>query len=602
MSSIPPVTTDPIPAAPAVGPLRAPVETAPSAIRIEGQSFARIVGFAGLFSLVLGAVVVIATRVTGQPRIVPEGWGFLFAGVGIALMLYHAITDGEQEIRRLYGMFAAAFLVLALAAALLPGPFKGVDSKTVGFYFLPWGLGAGFLALLFLVPFVRHETDEFLRTIGTNVLLGVGTLLCVGLLVKGIWEPDWLAGPGLALAILGLGFLCAYFSQVSTDEGAGYSVAFALGVVGAAAIFFAFARTVFPTVLYDGPSVLRNAYQATDYWKTAGRGLVIVAFLGLVALGALGKFPTWLRATLAGVGLACAGVFILASTKAVLTTPPTSFLVPGGLLIGSIGLVYVLIALGVCLDNVLVTLIRRELSSYFVSPIGYSVLAGMAIVEWVGYSQFYEVLSEAGRQQMSVPEPIVRMYFFSLFPVICVIFQVPALTMRLLAEEKRTGSLEVLLTSPVSEGPVVLSKFLATWLFFLVCWLPAGLFLIALRMEAGQAFDYRPLLSFYVALAGCGAAFVSAGLFFSALTSNQIVSAVLTLALMFFMMACYFVKDQATGFGPLGRQLLGRLSYIDLWLESLRGQLPVRDVLVWVSAAVLGLFLSVKVLEARKWN
>ena len=602
MSSIPPATTDPIPAATAVGPLRAPVETAPSGTRIEGPAFARIVGFLGLFLLVLGAVVVVATRATGQARIVPEGWGFLLAGVGIALMLYHAITDGEQEVRRMYGMLAATFLVLALAAALLPGPFKGTDAKAIGFYFLPWGLGAGFLALLFAVPFVRHETDEFLRTVGTNALLGVGGLLCAGVLVKGVWEPDWLAGPGLALAILGLGFLCAYFSQVNTDEGIGYTVAFILGTVGAAAMFFAFARTVFPTVLYDGPAVLRNAYQATDYWKAAGRGLVIVAFLGVVALGALGKFPVWLRATLAGFGLVCAGVFILASTKSVIATQPQSFLVPGGLIIGGIGLVYVVVALGICWDNAFVTLTRRELSAYFVSPIGYSVLAGMAVVEWVGYSQFYEILSEAGRQQMSVPEPIVRMYFFSLFPVICVIFQVPALTMRLLAEEKRTGSLEVLLTSPVSEGPVVVSKFLATWLFFLLCWLPAGLFLIALRMEAGQPFDYRPLLSFYVALAGCGAAFVSAGLFFSALTSNQIVSAVLTLALMFFMMACYFIKDQATGFGPLGRQFLARLSYIDLWLESLRGQLPVRDVLVWASAAVLGLFLSVKVLEARKWN
>ncbi len=225
----------------------------------------------------------------------------------------------------------------------------------------------------------------------------------------------------------------------------------------------------------------------------------------------------------------------------------------------------------------------------------------MAVAEWIGYSEFYNLLASAGRQQTSVPEPIVRAYFFNLFPVLCVVLQVPALTMRLLAEEKRTGSLELLLTSPVNEGPVVLSKFLATWLFFLLTWLPSGLFLIALRMEAGQPFDYRPLLSFYVALAVCGAAFISVGLFFSALNANQIVAAVLTLALMFFLMYCYFMKEQ-TMLGPLPRQLAARLSYIDLWEESLRGQLPVRDVLAWASAAVFGLFLSVKVLEARKWN
>src|SRR5207249_5308535 len=112
--------------------------------------------------------------------------------------------------------------------------------------------------------------------------------------------------------------------------------------------------------------------------------------------------------------------------------------------------------------------------------------------------------SRYGQQGQPAQEPIVSEYFFALFPVVALLLQVPALTMRLLSEEKRTGSLEVLLTAPVNEGSIVLSKFLATWLFFILTWLPSGLFLIALRYEVNQPFDYRPLLSFYIALAAQG--------------------------------------------------------------------------------------------------
>ena len=304
---------------------------------------------------------------------------------------------------------------------------------------------------------------------------------------------------------------------------------------------------------------------------------------------------------LAAIGLIGAGVFLIASFSAELTTPPKPFLVPAGLILGGLGLTYLAVAIGVCSDNQFVTLMRRELSAYFVSPIGYLVLAGMILVEWYGYKKFYEILASVGRQQSAIPEPVVQYYFIALIPVIAVIMQIPAITMRLLAEEKRSGSLEVLLTSPVSETPIVLSKFLATWLFFMISWLPAGLFLVALRMEAGQPFDYRPLLSFYLCWqrpARCSSRWGCS----SRRSANQIVSAVLTFAVMLLLLLCHWVREETTGFGETGRRFLARLSYVDLWFESLNGQLPIRDVLVWASAAVFGIFLSIKVLETRKWN
>src|SRR5437588_11456734 len=93
------------------------VETAPSAVLAETPTVARLIGFGGLFLLVLGAVAVITNEYLG-PRWIGKGGGYLFAMCGLALMLYHAIRDGEQEVRRMYGMLAAAWLLLAIATII----------------------------------------------------------------------------------------------------------------------------------------------------------------------------------------------------------------------------------------------------------------------------------------------------------------------------------------------------------------------------------------------------------------------------------------------------------------------------------------------------
>jgi ABC-type transport system involved in multi-copper enzyme maturation permease subunit len=593
MSTTPFEPTDPSPAA-------APDPTAPSALVASGATLARAVGFFGLFLAVLGVVVIVTTRAVG-PRWVPESWGFLFGGVGLALMLYHAAVDGEQEVRRMYGGLALFLLVIATAVGVLPGPFDG-GPKSAGHFLLPWGVFAGLLGLLFAIPFVRHETNDFYRGMALNALLGVGAVLTVGAVVAGLAKPDLLAGSAAAVALLGVGFLCAYLGQAETETGTGRTVAVALGVFGGLLVAYVLARTVFPTVLYDGPKDLRKANGVLEKWAVGARVLVILACLGYAAVGLRKGQSLLARVAFAGPGLIGAAVFVIASFSAPLKALPEPFLVPGGLILALLGFVLLAVSVGACSDHPFVVMVRRELATYFLSPIGYLVLAGMTLCQWLGYWQFWETLNGAGRQGQALPEPIVRFYLFDLIPILCVILPIPALTMRLLSEEKRSGSLEVLLTAPVNEWPVVLSKFLATWFFFMLCWVPAGLFLLAVRAEAGSAFDYRPLLSFYAALAACSAAFVASGLLFSALTSNQIVAAVLTFGLLLFLVVCYFVKSQMTGIGPTGQAFLARLSFIDLWRTSLQGQLPVRDVLVWASVAVFTLFLSVKVLETRKWS
>jgi ABC-type transport system involved in multi-copper enzyme maturation permease subunit len=567
----------------------------------EGPTLARLIGFAGCILVFFSVVVVVATRVTGTPRMVSEGWGFIAGAFGLVMLLYHSATDDDQDIRRSYGGFAAFLLLVALFFSVVPGPFEGGTSKQAGYYFLPWGVAAGLLGLLFSIPFTRHETDEVYRRATSWFLLVIGGLLAVGSVLAGVFVPDFMAGPGIPLAILGIGFLCVYMGLVDTADGQGYTTAFALGVVGALTVAYAIDRTAFMSLLYDGPAVLRRPNGSLDTWKVVFRIIYAIAFLVPFIISILARSPRWLQIALGVFGILGAGVVLVSCFSNPVHAPPMPFLVPGGLIMIGIGLVYLAIGLGVCSDNQFVILTRRELSAYFFSPVGYLVLGGMAACEWMGYREFYEELSNAAKQGAAFPEPIVRYYLFSLIPILAVILAVPAITMRLLAEEKRTGSLEVLLTAPVNEWPIVLSKFFATWLFFMICWIPAGLFLVGLRIEGGQPFDYRPILSFYVAVGSCGAAFISAGLFFSAITRNQIVAAVLTFTVMLGLLECYFAKTSAL-IGPTVQLFLSRVSFIDIWLESLKGQLPLRDLIVWVSAAIFGLFLSVKSLELRKWS
>jgi ABC-2 type transport system permease protein len=599
-----PSTPEPVPITAPV-PLTAPAETAPSVMLAEGPATVRLIGFIGLFLVVLAAVVIIATRATGKERMISEGWAFIAGALGLALMLYHAMSDGEQEIRRMYGGFALFWLLFGIVMSLLPGPFgSGVTQKAVAYYLLPWGVGAALVGLLFTIAFTRHETDDLYRNAAVNTLLGVGAILAVGSVTAGLMRPEFLTGPGLCLALLGLAFICAYLGQVDTSDGVGYTVAFTLGAFGAAVALYAIGRAAFPTLLYEGPRTLRLPNGSLDIWKVVFRVLGGVAFLIPAVLAFATRSSGWLKGVTALVGVIGAGVVVTSLFANPITTPPRPFLVPNGLILITIGVVYLAISMGVCSDNQFVTLTRRELAAYFTSPIGYLVLGGMALILWVQYRTFTNILSRAGTTGEAMPEPIVSFLFIDFLPVLGIILQVPILTMRLVAEEKRTGSLEVLMTAPVNEWPVVLSKFLATWLFFMLCWLPAGLYLIALRMEVPVPFDYRPLLSFYLCLAAQGLAFIGLGLFFSSITKNQIIAAVMSFVVMLLLFLCLFARNERVSLGlpPYIQAAIARLSYVNMWIESLDGRLPLRDCLLYASLGVLGLFLSVKVLEARKWG
>lgn len=332
--------------------------------------------------------------------------------------------------------------------------------------------------------------------------------------------------------------------------------------------------------------------------------------LSVLGLGYLWAFVS-LRGTAdnlgyrAGLALGAAGVvvFLIALIRSLVAalSHADSYLVPTGLLLMGLGLLYALVSAGICSDNRVLVMTRRELSAFFYSPMAYIVMVCLTLVAGVLFNIFLSSIIQASQTGQSLVEPVIRFYIIDWFPVICVTLVVPALTMRLLSEERRSGTLEVLLTAPLGEAAIVLSKFVAALILYMVVWLPWGLYLASLRVQGGQSFDYFPLLSFFFALTATGAGFLSMGLFFSSLTRNQIIAFFLTVVGMLALLMVFFLKRYLTP-DSTGYTVLSYISYVDLWIDSLEGKLSPRFLIFHISAAIFWLFVTIKVMEARRWT
>jgi hypothetical protein len=579
------------------------VELAPSKVKVDELLATRIVaGLGGLFLTTVGIVSVIANQYREGKFWIPEGIGYITAAFGVALLVFLAIRDSDYEIRRVFGFLGAALLVTAVVVSLIPGkPENSQVEAALGYRLLPWGLLAGLGGLVFLVPFVRNETEPGLKNAGTLLLLGTGSGLSVLAVVLAFVQKETLLLQVPVLAVLGLAYLAGFFAEKGAETGLGYFAGLGLGILGTAVLAVALGLSIAPAVLSEGPSALKTATQSYDPWKLASRIVLILG--GLAGLWAfrLRSWPLWVRSGVAGLGIAWAGLFLMASFMAMPSIAVKPYFVPFGVILAAIGLLQLVIAIGLVSESQFVVLTRRELSSYIYTPIGYIILIGMAGASAAGYYFFLEEMLGQGR---SFEEPIVRGYpAFGVWAALQCLFLVPAITMRAFSEEKRTGTLEVLLTAPVPDATILLSKFAACWSFFMLSWLPAGLYLIALRVVGGQPFDFKPLLSYYLAVGVAGVSFVGVGIFFSSLTRNQIVAAVLTAAWMFLNLLTVLLPGvKSDALSPGVRAALAKLDFLSLWNQALGGSLPVADAMVQASIGVFFLFLALKVLEIRKWS
>lgn len=238
-------------------------------------------------------------------------------------------------------------------------------------------------------------------------------------------------------------------------------------------------------------------------------------------------------------------------------------------------------------------LVWRELIAYFSSPLAYVVMTAFLFVNGYVFWLIVAYLNDPRTQAMA---PLKLLFGGTIFFWLFVLFVVPVITMRLLAEERRSGTLEVLLTSPVSDGQVVLAKFLSSFVFYAVLWLPTLAYVGILASYS--KLDWGPVASGYVGIAVLGLLFLAIGLFTSALVRNQILAAILAFAVLVVVFSLGLVENVV-----VNQTLKGALGYGNLWShmdDFSRGILDTRHLVYSLSLSAFFVFLATKALEASK--
>ena len=232
------------------------------------------------------------------------------------------------------------------------------------------------------------------------------------------------------------------------------------------------------------------------------------------------------------------------------------------------------------------TIAQKELNTYFASPVAYVVTAFFMLV--MGY--FFYLILVLSR------EASLRGLFSNM--AVILLFVTPFLTMRLLAEEQRMGTIELLLTSPVRDWQVVLGKFLGALAFLL--FMLALTLIYPLLLSRFGAPDWGPVLTGYLGVLLIGAACLAVGLFASSLSQNQIVTGFVAFALLIILWLLG-AAAQAVGSGALG-SLFDYLAINTHFDDFVRGVVDTQHIAYYLILTALFLFLATRVVEARRWR
>jgi len=242
--------------------------------------------------------------------------------------------------------------------------------------------------------------------------------------------------------------------------------------------------------------------------------------------------------------------------------------------------------------NPTLTIAKREFRSYFDSPLAYVVICLSLLVlgVWVfiGPGHFWQT----DRATLAA--------MFEALPQGLVILVVPVVTMRLVAEEKKAGTLEMLITLPVKDSQVILGKYLGALGLVLVFVLTTALYPILMFKSVWHlgAIDTGPIWSGYLGLGLFSAAAVAIGLLISSLTESQVIAFFITFITLAFL---YLVGDLFALISRTAGDVLREISFKERYSSFQRGLIDTGDILFFLSCAVLSLVLAFRALESRKW-
>ena len=246
---------------------------------------------------------------------------------------------------------------------------------------------------------------------------------------------------------------------------------------------------------------------------------------------------------------------------------------------------------------------RKELRSYFVSPIAYILLAMFAIVFgfffWnaLGYFVYVGLQSQMRGQAfpMNINEEVIRPLVSNV--TVIGLFLIPLITMRLFAEEKRTGTIELLATSPVRDWEIILGKWLAAVALYCGILLLTALNFVFLFKYGNP--DWKPLAIAYLGLILQAGALLAIGTFISTLTRNQIIAGAITFGVCLLL----WVLEWVSGYESAGwARVLAYMSVITHFESFSKGLLSSKDAIFYITVTYLGLFFTVRSMESIRWR
>jgi ABC-2 type transport system permease protein len=246
---------------------------------------------------------------------------------------------------------------------------------------------------------------------------------------------------------------------------------------------------------------------------------------------------------------------------------------------------------------------RKELKSYFASPIAYLLMAFFGLI--FGFGTFtatrdfvrfaFQQQFQGGGQPMNINDQIITPLLS--FGSTITLFLVPMITMRLFAEEKKSGTMELLLTSPVTDNQIILGKWLGSMMLYL-CILAMSMLNIALLFAWGKP-DIRPVLVAYLGLLLQGGCLLAIGGFISTLTKNQIIAGGVT----FFVCLLLWLLNWATSFDTTGwASVVNYLSIVTHFDNFSKGLIEMKDIVFYVSMIFFALFLTSRSMESLRWR
>jgi ABC-2 type transport system permease protein len=251
--------------------------------------------------------------------------------------------------------------------------------------------------------------------------------------------------------------------------------------------------------------------------------------------------------------------------------------------------------------RVFLTLLRRELAAFFLSITGYVIIAAVTLLIGLGFDVLMTGLINAPDP---ADRPLTELFYGSYCFWYIVLLIAPVITMRLFALEKFSGTFETLMTTPVNDVQVVAAKFTAAVIFYMVAWLPMLACLFVVRHFANQAhsMDWGTVGGTYLGVFFVGCLFLSLGCFASSLTRSQMAAAMVSFVLGVTLFSLAFLAWRIETPTQWQSQALSYFNLFDQMNNFARGMVDTKAVIFYVTLTFLFLFLTLRVVESRRWK